>query len=151
VTVLPTDLAGTGLPDILGGVVAANMLGHLSPDERRALWRIVGERLVDGGVAAIGLQPPARPETIPHTLFGTVVVGRRSYEGWGGAEPTGEETVRWRMVWRVLEDGKVVEERTADAEWWTVSETAVMAELSAVGLEASAGASGLVIARKAGR
>ena len=150
VTMLPTDLAGAvdELPEKLGGLVAANVLGHLPPKERQLLWGILAERLVEGAVGVIGLQPPARPESIPETLFGTVRVGRRSYEGWGAAEPAGEDTVTWHMTWRIREGDRLVDERSADATWWTVSEDAVVTELRDAGLEPTVGEAGFIVATK---
>jgi hypothetical protein len=152
VTVLPTDLAGAveELPEMLGGLAAANVLGHLRPEERHVLWQILTERLVDGAVGVIGLQPPERPEVVPETLFGTVRVGRRTYEGWGAASPAGEDTVTWHMTWRIRESERLVEERTAEATWWTVSEDAVVTELREVGLEPIVGEAGFIVARKVG-
>lgn len=150
VTVLPTDVAGAVLPERLGGAVAANMIGHLDPSQRGELLALVASRLVAGGVFVVGLQPPERPESVPHSLFGTVVVGRRSYEGWGGAEPTGPDTVRWRMVWRILENGEVLESRRAEVEWWTVREGELVDSLRSVGLSPRVGEGGFVVARKAG-
>lgn len=151
VTVLPTDLAGAELPERLGGLVAANVLGHLQPEERQLLWRILAERLVDGAAGVIGVQPPAQPVSIPETLFGTVRVGRRNYEGWGAAEPAGDDTVTWHMTWRIREHSNLVEERSADVTWWTVSEDAVAAEMRDVGLDPIVGGAGFVIAKKGHR
>lgn len=152
VTVVPTDLAGATdeLPEQLGGLVAANVLGHLPPPERQLLWRILAERLVPGAAGVIGLQPPPKPEVVPETLFGTVRVGRRDYEGWGAASPAGEDQVTWHMTWRIRDGDRPVEERSADATWWTVSEDTVVAELRDAGLDPIVGQAGFVIARKVG-
>lgn len=150
VTVLPSDLAGAAdeLPDRLGGLVAANVLGHLPPPERQLLWRILAERLIPGAVGVIGLQPPPVPEVVPETLFGTVQVGRRSYEGWGAASPAGHDTVTWHLTWLVRDGDRLVERRSAAATWWTVSEDAVVTELRDAGLDPVVGEAGFVVARK---
>jgi hypothetical protein len=150
VTIIPTDIADADLPERLGGVVAANMLGHLDPTARRDLWRLLAERLANGAPAIIGLQPPERPEIVPDRSHVTRVrVGRHMYEGWGGARPSGTETVRWRMTWRVLADEQVLDERVAETEWWTVSHAAVIEELRREGMEAAPGEAGFVIATRA--
>ncbi|MGH9186747.1 MAG: class I SAM-dependent methyltransferase [Acidimicrobiales bacterium] len=148
VTVLPTDLAGARLPARLGAVVAVNMLGHLAPDERRGFWRLLATRLAPGAPAVIGLQPPAQPEVVADTHFTRVQIGDRHYQGWGRADPTGPETVRWTMTWRVLLGDQVVDERTGVYDWWTVGDDVVTAELADVGLGAVPGGAGLVIARQ---
>jgi hypothetical protein len=152
VTVLPTDLAGAvpALPRRLGGVVAMNMLGHLDPAARRAFWALLAERLAPGAPAVIGLQPPERPEVVPPAGATRVRVGDRWYEGSGSAAPSGPESVRWRMTWRVLggEAGEqLLEERVAETEWWTVGRATVIGELARAGLRATAGEAGLVVAR----
>jgi hypothetical protein len=52
VTVMAADTLGADLPDRLGAVVAVNMIGHLTPDDRRTFWRRVGERLAAGAPLA---------------------------------------------------------------------------------------------------
>jgi hypothetical protein len=100
----------------------------------------------------IGLQPPERPEVVPPTGFARARVGDRWYEGWASAEPSGPETVRWRMTWRVLDGDagdRLLEERAAETEWWTVGQATVVDELARAGLHATPGEGGLVVARRA--
>lgn len=145
VTILPNALADAPLPERLGGVVALNMLGHLDPPQRSALWSLLAERLAEGAPAVIGLQPPERPERVPPGHFARTRVGDRTYEGWGEAFPKDDQRVMWRMTWRVVEDDRVVDERTAESEWWTVSQATVLSELAAAGLTGTPGEAGLIL------
>ncbi|GAA4996118.1 class I SAM-dependent methyltransferase [Actinopolymorpha pittospori] len=147
VTVLPTDVAGAPLPDRLGGVVALNMVGHLPPAQRHALWQVLGTRLAPGAPVVIGLQPPEQPASVPDMRFARVKVGVRTYEGWGSAEPSGSDTVRWHMRFRVLHGEQLLEERAASYQWWTISEADLTRELAEVGLRTSRGGAGLMVAR----
>lgn len=150
VTIIPTSLAGADLPDRLGGVVAANMLGHLAPEARRDFWHLLADRLAYGAPAVLGLQSPERPEVVPDRSYVTrVQVGRHTYEGWGGARPSGPETIQWRMTWRILAGDRVIAERVAETEWWTVSQATVLRELREAGLDATPGDAGFLTATRA--
>lgn len=149
VTVLPADLATAELPDRLGGVVALNMLGHLDRAGRGSLWRLLAARLARGAPAVVGLQPPARPEVIPNSRYARTRLGGLEYEGWGTARPAGSESVRWTMTYRVLRDGQLVDERTAEFLWWTIGEQDVAAEAAATGLTCERGKEGLLVLRRA--
>jgi SAM-dependent methyltransferase len=144
VTILPNAIADAALPDRLGGVVALNMLGHLDPAQRTDLWRLLADRLALDAPAVIGLQPPERPERVPPSHVARTRVGDRWYEGWGEAVPKDEQRVVWRMTWRVVEDDRVVDERTAESDWWTVSQAEVLAELAAAGLTGTPAEAGLI-------
>jgi SAM-dependent methyltransferase len=140
VTVAAGDALGVDLPGRLGAVLAMNMIGHLDPAGRRMFWQRIAARLAPGAPLVVNLQPPAEPASVPETVFGTVQVGRYTYEGGGGAEPAGPESVTWRMRYRVLgSDGSVVQESMVDYDWHVVSMPVLLAELAAAGLTAEVG------------
>jgi hypothetical protein len=64
-TVLPPTVEEAVLPSRLGAAVGINMLGHLNPAARTALWSCLAARLSPGAPAVFTLQPPSRPERIP--------------------------------------------------------------------------------------
>ncbi len=134
VTVLDGDVRQVSLPERLGAVVAMNMIGHLDPDSRQSFWALLAKRLAPGGPAVVNLQPPSAPMAIPESRFCEVVIGHRTYEGWGRAEPAGAEAVMWHMRYRTLEGGVVVAERVVDYRWWVLSEDQLRAELADHGL-----------------
>lgn len=70
----------------------------------------------------------------PESRFCEVVIGRRTYEGWGRAEPSGSEAVTWHMRYRTLEGGAVVGERVVDYYWRVLAEDQLRAELADRGL-----------------
>ncbi|SHN45281.1 class I SAM-dependent methyltransferase [Cryptosporangium aurantiacum] len=151
VTVVAADAAGVELPDRLGGVLAMNMIGHLRPDDRRALWERIGARLAPGAPLVLNLQPPAEPVELPESVFVSVRVGGRTYQGSGAATPAGAEAVRWRMRYRVRDHAdRVVQETTADYQWYVVAPSTLLAELSAAGFEAQIGSLDVVRAVAAG-
>jgi hypothetical protein len=68
----------------------------------------------------------------------TVSVGGLVYEGTGSAEPTGPDSVHWRMRYRTRrEDGTVLTEASAEYAWWIVTAEGLAAELADAGLRPS--------------
>jgi len=147
VTVLATDAQHAPLPDRIGGAIAMNMIGHLDPDARRALWRRLGDRLAPDAPLVVNLQPPSEPVVLPETDFISVRVGRHVYLGSGAAEPDGTQAVAWRMRYRVLdgsgrdadEADRVVREITAEYRWHVLSPATLLSELRAAGFVAALG------------
>jgi hypothetical protein len=100
ITVVPAPFAEAALPPRLGGAVALGMLGHLAHAERRALWRILAERLAPGAPAIVEIQPPSSPAVVPPARFARVRLGEHDDEGWAQAEPAGPGRLRWTMTYR---------------------------------------------------
>ncbi len=134
VTVLAEDTAHASLPEGLRAIVALNMLGHLPPAERRALWAGAAQQLALGGDLIVNVSPPVRPERVPRTRMATATVGRLHYEGWASAEPSGDDEITWRMDYRVLRDGLALSEVTVDYRWWVASERELAEEAAETGL-----------------
>lgn len=134
VTVIDSAVQSAPLPERFGMVVAMNMLGHLDPESRRNLWEMLADRLSPAGCAVVNLQAPTSVEAVPDTRFCSVTVGRRTYEGWGSAEPTGTDSVTWRMRYRTLEGSTVLSERAVEYRWWVLSEAQLREELREHGL-----------------
>ncbi|GAT67396.1 type 12 methyltransferase [Planomonospora sphaerica] len=130
VTVLPEGLLQAALPPRVGGVVAMNVIGHLTPEERHRLWDL----LAPGGRAVLNLQPPAEPVEVPMARFADLRLGRHRYEGWGRAEPAGPGSVTWHMAYRVYEGERLVREITTAYAWRVLGERALREELAEHGL-----------------
>lgn len=151
VTVLAADALSAELPDQLGAVIAVNMIGHLPPEDRRKFWRRVAERLAPGAPLVVNLQPPGQVVTVPYSTFGSVRVGRHTYEGGGAAEPTGPDAVTWRMRYRIFDaNGTVLHESSADHRWYVLSTSDLLAELTDAGLRGQVGTAHLVRAVRVG-
>jgi SAM-dependent methyltransferase len=136
VTVLPVTVQTAALPSRLGAVTGINMLGHLSPADRVALWERLGRVLAPGAPAVFTLQPPARPERIAEQPFGEAVVGERRYSASGAAEPAGPGQVRWRVTYRVHDGETLIFEQTTENDWWVLDPAVIEGELRRCGLEA---------------
>lgn len=150
VTVFPGGATDVPLPARLAGVVGLNMVGHLRPDDRRALWAALAPRLSPGAPVVLNTQPPDTAVTVPVSAPYAVSSGGLSYEGRGGAEPTGPESVRWTMTYRTLHGDVVLGEASTQYDWWTVSTATLADELRAAGLEVTTPYDDLVVARAGG-
>src|SRR5690606_37445124 len=122
------------LPERACAVVLSAVLGHLSDDERRHLWRFVAERMPAGAPAIIELLPPHRPVTIPPTRYAAEPVGRFTYEGWQSGEPFDDRTMRWTMTYRVLDGDSLVAEHEATSLYRCWSPDGIRREVEAFGL-----------------
>ena len=148
VTVYPGGATEVPLPDRIAAVVGVHMVGHLAPPDRKRLWAAVAERLAPGGPVVLNVQPPATAEAVPEFPWMGAPVGGLVYEGTGSAEPTGPDSVRWRMRYRTRrEDGTVIAEASAEYAWWIVTADGLATELADAGLEPSVD-DDLVVARK---
>jgi hypothetical protein len=147
VTVQATDVDGMRLPPRLGGVLAINMIGHLTPAQRRHLWADLRPRLAPAAPLIVNLQPPAEPTVVPDSPFTSVPIGHRTYQGSGGARPAGDDMVTWTMRYRILdEDGAVDRELVVDYPWHVLSPQALLDELTGSGYAATAGELDVVVA-----
>jgi Methyltransferase domain len=149
VTVVGADAQTMAWPTRVAAVVAANMIGHLPPDDRRRLWATLADRLAPGAPAVVGLQPPARPEHLPLTRGAAVRVGRDTYEGWSTAEPSGPDSVRWTMTYRICRDGDIRHETITNFDWWTVSADDIAEETAVAGLSCEPADADLLVLRRA--
>ena len=139
VSVIAQPAETADLPDAVGGVLAMNMIGHLSAADRRHLWRRLADRMGPEVPLVVNLQPPARAEALPDTNFAAVRIGSYTYEGGGRAEPAGADAVIWHMRYGVRDQkGDLVREVTAAYRWHVLDEETLLAEVAAVGLAAQA-------------
>ncbi|GAA1088937.1 class I SAM-dependent methyltransferase [Nocardiopsis metallicus] len=134
VTVDGDDLLSARLPDRIGGLVAANLIGHFSPHERDRLWEDLATRLAPGAFALLNLPVPVEPEHVERTRMSELRVGERSYVGWAGAEPAGTEQLSWHMTYEVHEGDRLISRDEVHYDWWTVNEQALRAEAAPHGL-----------------
>jgi len=148
VTVYPAGAAEVPLPDQLAGAVGLHMIGHLRPDDRRALWSNLARRLVPGAPVVVNLLPPDTAVAVPPIPPITASVGHLTYQGWGEAEPTGPESLRWRMSYRTLDCDQLLGEASAEFDWWVLSTADLTRELTAAGLTVTSTDDGLVVAHQ---
>ena len=136
-TVVPYPLADAPLPQRACALLLSAALGHLSAGERRQLWRYIAEALPPGAPAVIGVLPPDRPLEVPLVRYHRTDVGTYSYEGWQSGTPVGERTMRWELVYRVVDRDDadaVVAEHTVRSEWRCDGVDDVRAEIEPFGL-----------------
>ncbi|CAL9352550.1 hypothetical protein SUDANB58_00494 [Streptomyces sp. enrichment culture] len=134
VTVVPADASSAELPDGMRAMLALNVLGHLPPDQRRALWGNAVRRLAPGGALLLNVTPPLAPQPVPRTRMAHLTLGDLTYEGWAQAEPAGDDQVVWRMDYRVTRGAREVSGVSVDYRWWVIGDDALAEEVAAEGL-----------------
>jgi hypothetical protein len=149
-SVFPDGATQVPLPDRLAAVVGLHMVGHLAPGDRTRLWPALAARLAPGAPVVVNVQPPDTAVAVPEFPPTRVTVGRFTYQGTGSAEPTGPDSVRWRMRYATLDGDTVLDEATAEYDWWIVSADGLATELAASGLDVESTRDDLVLARAPG-
>ena len=141
VVAAPMPDAVATLPDEWSAAQMLNALGHLSDDERAALFEAVGQRLRRGGRFVVTLQPPDHVTSVPWTDFAAVRVGEHRLSTRGQAEPLDESRVLWTMEWSLTnEEGSLIDRRTAHYPWRVLSRAQLAEEADACGLAVVDGA-----------
>jgi SAM-dependent methyltransferase len=135
------------LPDRIGGLTAFAMLGHLDAGSRAELWRLLADRLVPTAPAVVQALLPHEVEAVPLTLFGKGRLGDDVIEGWGRTEIVDDQTVRWRMTYRVCGAGGVLREEHATYAWHPLRPDDLLAEAADAGLEGVRAGEDLVVLR----
>ncbi|MFC0508879.1 class I SAM-dependent methyltransferase [Micromonospora costi] len=147
VTVVASGIEDWRPPSRLGGVLAINMLGHLSPQRRRQLWQELRARLAPSAPLIMNLQPPAEVADVPATVFATVTIGGHTYEGSGEARPASDGTVTWTMRYRTYAASGTTERDLVVAyPWHVISRTELLDELAGAGFSAAVGELDVVVA-----
>lgn len=136
VTVDPRPLRDA-LPDTGCAAVLSAVLGHLDDADRHCLWRFAAERMPAGAPVVVELLPPYRPTEIELVRYAARPVGRFTYEGWQSGEPAGSRTMRWTMIYRVLEGDALVSEQVVRSTYRCWSPDDVRAEVEPFGLSAT--------------
>lgn len=121
VTVYPCGAAALPLPERVAAAVGMHMIGHLPPDERRALFAALIPRLAPGAPVVLNVQPPDTPVEVPDFPPFGVDIGRLRYEGTGRAVPVGPDRLRWTMTYRTVQNGVELGRAVTGYDWWTVS------------------------------
>jgi hypothetical protein len=95
VTVHRGGASDVPLPDRIAAVAGINMIGHLTPAERSALFRSLAARLTPCAPAVFTVQEPDTTVEVPELPPFSVPVGTLRYEGTG--RPVGDRTGEHQM------------------------------------------------------
>ena len=136
VTVDPRPLKDA-LPERACAVVLSAVLGHLDEIDRYRLWRFAAERTPTGAPVVVEVLPPYRPIEVELVRYAARSVGRFTYEGWQSGEPAGARTMRWTMIYRVLDGDRVVAEQTVRSTYRCWSPDDLRAEVESFDLTAT--------------
>lgn len=133
VTILPYDVLSAPLPERIAGAVLSASLVHFSPEERKALWVLLSQRLGPGGRVLVEVQCPQATDIAEQEMV-PAKVGRITYHGTAAAERIGDDRLRWRMTYRAVLEERDIARDHAVYECWTASTEAVLKEAAAAGL-----------------
>ncbi|MFD3685078.1 class I SAM-dependent methyltransferase [Nocardiopsis sp. NPDC058631] len=115
------------LPDRVSAVVVFGVLGHLTKDERIALWHKLRDHVPPGAPIVVELMGTGSTRAIPPFRMLSERIGEQTYEWWTQAEPVEGDVLRWETTWKVLHDGAVVRS-TRDTYLWENLSIARLAE-----------------------
>ena len=134
-TVVPFPFVSAPLPSTASAVVVSAALGHLTAAERTRLWTYLANQLAPAAPAVVGVLPPYRAEVVPLVRYHTEPVGEYLYEGWQSGEPVDERTMRWTLLYKVVDrSGATVTQHEVVAEWHCDSADDIAAEIFPHGL-----------------
>ena len=134
-TVVPFPFASAPLPPRASAVIVSAALGHLTAAERTRLWTYLANQLAPAAPAVVGVLPPHRPEVVPLVRYHAAPVGEYIYEGWQSGEPVDERTMRWTLLYKVVDrSGAIVNQQQVVADWHCDSADDIAAEIFPHGL-----------------
>ncbi|MGO1544066.1 MAG: SAM-dependent methyltransferase [Gulosibacter sp.] len=134
ITVRPEDFFAATLPQRVGGALMLGVIGHFDPGERAAIFAELSDRLPSGGAALFDLQSPVRPAPVEPYVYTAPTVGGLTYQVIAEAWLAGEERLRWRMTYLVLEGERVISESSAEFNYWHPSPEVLATEAEQVGM-----------------
>ncbi|MDT0269021.1 class I SAM-dependent methyltransferase [Streptomyces sp. DSM 44915] len=128
VTILAEPAQRVELPERISAVVVFGVVGHLTREERAALWRMLGERLPAGGPIVVELMGAGATRPIPPFRMLRETIGEQTYEWWTEAEPVAGDLMRWRTTWKVFRAGRLVRTTSDVYSWENLTLEALAAE-----------------------
>ncbi|MEW9554028.1 trans-aconitate 2-methyltransferase [Nonomuraea sp. NPDC050783] len=148
VTVLPGDALSVSLPEPAEAIVMINVLYALDHDYRKRLWPVLASQVEPGGLLVFtwrggSLAPRPLEELEAHQ------VGRHRYTmSMEVMEPRDEETLRRRIVYRVLDGDTVIDEEELVGDAYHPSWETLQSELTGAGFTRSDAPEGLLAWRR---
>ncbi len=134
-TVVPFPFASAPLPATASAVIVSAALGHLTPAERIRLWTYLASQLAPAAPAVVGVLPPYRSELVPLVKYHAEPVGEYIYEGWQSGEPVDDRTMRWTLLYKVVDrSGATVAQHQVVADWRCDNADDIAAEIFPHGL-----------------
>jgi len=129
VTILAAAAQDVELPRRLSAAVVFGVAGHLSRQERGALWGKLVEHLVPGAPLVVELMPLSRPQRVPSMRVASEPVGEHVYELWLEGEPVGDDLMKWSSTWRVSHSDKIIRTVNNSSQWHTFGLDELEAEI----------------------
>jgi SAM-dependent methyltransferase len=119
VTIVGEPAESVVLPDSISALILFGVLGHIGPEDRRALWDRVLPRLAPGAPVLVELLPVTRPTALPPMELAREQIGDLVYEGSLEAEPIGGDLIRMTSTWRISGEAAPTRVVRNVSEWHT--------------------------------
>ncbi|MFI0417466.1 class I SAM-dependent methyltransferase [Spongiactinospora sp. 9N601] len=149
VTVLPYDAMSLDLAEPVEAIVMINVMYAMKPEYRRRLWPVLAGALEPGGLLVFTWRDGDLPAPHPLKEIDSRQVGRHTYASFAEVIESGEGWIRYRTVYRVIADGKVIDEEDIVGNAYRPSWNVLEPELTAAGFTRSDAPDGLLAWRRA--
>lgn len=136
VTVLPTPIQETELPETISAALICGCIGYLDIQERAALWQKLACRVSREGFILADVMPIDRPQAIQPIKAANTNIGDQSYEIWVSGIPGKEDLMLWDMRCDVRQNDHLVRSFHIAREWHTFGIGQLIEEASAAGFRA---------------
>lgn len=134
VTVRGCTVEKASLPDTIGSAALMGVVGHMTAENRRILWKKLRDRLSPGGRIIVEYMPVSEPTFVdPITLVETDV-GRNHYTVSMSGQPAGD-LQKWLFTYSVTDDGRPVTNSITEYLWEPINHERLRHEVGQFGFD----------------
>ncbi|HGN0250542.1 TPA: methyltransferase domain-containing protein [Proteus mirabilis] len=134
VTVIADTFQNAILPKSFSAAIICGCIGYFDQNDRRLLWNKLANGLEEKGAILVDTMPFNTPCNISKIQLNSKKIGRHIYEIYLSGKPINEETIRWNMNFKIIEDDKVIRSFNIERDWYTFGIEQVIKEASREGL-----------------
>lgn len=136
ITIIPSDIQNFEYKGRIGGVICDGVIGHLSEEERRQLWRKLSEILVPNAPMFIGLLNPKMKDAQIGTMLSVNYVGKNRYETTiKNKECLGSNLYQWTLEYSIFNGDEAISGYEDKMKWQFIEMDVLMKELSDFGFK----------------
>ena len=134
ITLLPMRIQDCPLPERIGGVLCAGVIGHLDREERLDLWNLLGRRMEKGAPMFLEILDQKLLEVNPGLTLSVSQLGQSRYETCVEARNRIDaSTYEWTLAYRMFVQDTLVATERVKMKWYYQDISQLLAELEAYG------------------